>query len=141
MKAMAWRGVVSAEAMGHGSLGPGRKVGRIIIAVETPAADDGGVDGICRQFPVDTLRAGSGRIDAATFTAVRLLTGAAALALMMRRSEPPTNCDEARARFMAIQPLAGRLCGLLHPGVHADRRERGALVLFGCVQLTMIGAG
>jgi drug/metabolite transporter (DMT)-like permease len=85
------------------------------------------------------LALGSGRIDAATFTAVRLGSGAIVLALI------------ARSQAGSWMPLRGReptgplaLFAYAAPFSFAYLRigaAVGALVLFGVVQLTMIGYG
>lgn len=85
------------------------------------------------------LALGSRQIDAATFTAIRLVAGAVALAVI------------ARAQAGSWKPLRGRsvagalaLFAYAAPFSFAYLRigaAVGALVLFGVVQLTMIGYG
>ena len=81
---------------------------------------------------------GAGQIDAATFTAVRLLTGALTLAAITR-VRGGTSTD-ARGSWASSLWLAGYAVSftLAYTRIGASV---GALVLFGCVQLTMIGAG
>lgn len=80
---------------------------------------------------------GADRLDAASFTAVRLATGAAMLALILRlRAAGPRTGGSwpsaaALAGYAIFFTLAYRHIGA---GV-------GALVLFGSVQITMIGTG
>jgi drug/metabolite transporter (DMT)-like permease len=85
------------------------------------------------------LALGTGQIDAATFTSIRLVSGAAVLAVL------------ARARAGSWEPLRGggvagplALFAYAAPFSFAYLRigaAVGALVLFGVVQLTMIGYG
>jgi drug/metabolite transporter (DMT)-like permease len=85
---------------------------------------------------------GAGEIDAATFTFLRLASGAAVLALVVRArrgldAPPPTT-----RRRSIVGPLA--LFAYAAPFSFAYLRigaAVGALVLFGVVQLTMIGWG
>jgi drug/metabolite transporter (DMT)-like permease len=81
---------------------------------------------------------GAGRIDAATFTAVRLLTGALALSLITHARGPAP--VKARGSWRSSLWLAGyAVCfTIAYTRLGASV---GALVLFGCVQMTMIGAG
>jgi drug/metabolite transporter (DMT)-like permease len=74
-------------------------------------------------------------IDAASFTAVRLLTGAAVLALLAgpRRALRAGSWASAAALFIYAAPFSFAYLRL-DAGI-------GALLLFGAVQLTMIGAG
>ncbi|MFI5177663.1 MAG: DMT family transporter [Vicinamibacterales bacterium] len=80
---------------------------------------------------------GAGRLDAATFTFVRLLSGAVTLLLLARmRTRPDATggswpAAAALAAYAIFFTLAYRRIGA---GV-------GALVLFGAVQVTMIGTG
>jgi drug/metabolite transporter (DMT)-like permease len=85
------------------------------------------------------LALGSHRIDAATFTSIRLMAGAVVLALIVRRG--PGTLTPVRGRD-AIGALA--LFAYAAPFSFAYVRigaAVGALVLFGVVQLTMIGYG
>jgi len=80
---------------------------------------------------------GADRLDAATFTFVRLLTGALTLTLLARlrpRAERATGSwtsAAALAGYAVLFTLAYRRIGA----------AVGALVLFGAVQVTMIGTG
>jgi drug/metabolite transporter (DMT)-like permease len=83
------------------------------------------------------LRAGA--IDPGSFTAIRLAAGAVFLALLARPRQPITIPD---SRF----PLIGALLLFLYAAPFSFAYVRlttgtGALILFGAVQLTMIGAG
>ena len=83
------------------------------------------------------LALGAGEIDAATFTLVRLVSGAAVLALLVRAR---TGSLAALRRRGAVGPLA--LFCYAAPFSFAYLRigaAVGALVLFGVVQLTMVG--
>jgi drug/metabolite transporter (DMT)-like permease len=85
------------------------------------------------------LALGSHQIDAATFTAVRLVSGAAVLAALVRAQAG--SLVHLRRRG-ALGPIA--LFAYAAPFSFAYLRigaAVGALVLFGVVQLTMIGAG
>ncbi len=80
---------------------------------------------------------GNGLLDAPSFTLIRLLTGALTLALLVRlRSEPPA----ARGTWGSGMALAGYAIAftLAYTRIGA---AIGALLLFGAVQVTMIGAG
>jgi drug/metabolite transporter (DMT)-like permease len=80
---------------------------------------------------------GAGRLDAASFTAVRLLTGALTLALLARLRARP-------AHGTGSWPSAAALAGYAIAFTLAYRRigaSVGALILFGSVQITMIGTG
>ena len=83
------------------------------------------------------LRAGA--IDPASFTAIRLATGALFLAILARPAKPIAGRD---FRF----PLIGAFLLFLYAAPFSFAYVRlttgtGALILFGAVQLTMIGAG
>jgi drug/metabolite transporter (DMT)-like permease len=85
------------------------------------------------------LALGSRQIDAASFTAIRLLSGAIVLAILARRQE---RSWAPMGRGGATGPLALFLYAA--PFSFAYLRigaAVGALVLFGVVQLTMIGYG
>lgn len=77
-------------------------------------------------------------IDAASFTAIRLLSGALVLWLLLRWRGPATaasRADWTAAAMLFLYALAFSYAYLsLGAGI-------GALILFGCVQLTMLGAG
>jgi drug/metabolite transporter (DMT)-like permease len=79
----------------------------------------------------------AGQIDAASFTAIRLAAGALALALLLRRREPgvsrPGRWIAALLLFLYAAPFSFAYLEL--------SAGTGALILFGAVQLTMIGAG
>jgi drug/metabolite transporter (DMT)-like permease len=82
---------------------------------------------------------GAGAIDAATFSVLRVASGAALLAalhLARRRTGPPSRSGSwASAAALAAYALAFSLAyGTLHAGA-------GALILFGCVQITMLLGG
>lgn len=83
---------------------------------------------------------GAGLIDASTFTLVRLASGALVLALLSgRRAAEPASAPSAGSR--AISALALFLYAL--PFSLAYLRipaGTGAFVIFGCVQITMIGS-
>jgi drug/metabolite transporter (DMT)-like permease len=80
---------------------------------------------------------GADRLDAASFTSVRLLTGALTLAVLVRlRARAPAE----RGSWRSAMALAGYAIAF----TLAYRRigaSVGALVLFGSVQVTMIGTG
>lgn len=80
---------------------------------------------------------GEGRLDAATFTLVRLLTGALALHALTRVRPRPA---PERGSWAGMLALAGYAVffTLAYTRIGAGV---GALVLFGSVQVTMIGAG
>jgi drug/metabolite transporter (DMT)-like permease len=81
------------------------------------------------------LALGAGSIDAASFTLVRLLSGALTLAVLARRSRPAShgNWPSALALFgYAV------LFSFSYVRIGA---AAGALLLFGAVQVTMLGVG
>lgn len=83
------------------------------------------------------LALAGGRIDAASFTAVRLATGAIVLALLARgRNDPRTARTKWWAAFALFAYAAPFSYAYLRLGAAI-----GALVLFACVQATMIGYG
>jgi drug/metabolite transporter (DMT)-like permease len=79
----------------------------------------------------------TGRLDAATFMGVRLLTGALTLGLLvkLRRAPATERGSWTSAAALAAYAVAFTLAyGRISASV-------GALVLFGSVQITMIGTG
>jgi drug/metabolite transporter (DMT)-like permease len=82
---------------------------------------------------------GTGEIDAATFTAIRLVAGAIVLVAIVRARD---GAFDALRGGGAVGPLA--LFAYAAPFSFAYVRigaAVGALVAFGCVQITMVGAG
>jgi len=79
----------------------------------------------------------TGQLDAATFMSVRLLTGALTLWLLARLRSGPTT---EHGSWTSAAALAGYAIGftLAYERISASV---GALVLFGAVQITMIGTG
>jgi drug/metabolite transporter (DMT)-like permease len=78
-----------------------------------------------------------GRIDPASFGAVRLLAGALVLALVMRaRGQPVLGSGDWRAAALLFAYVA--LFSFAYVSLPAGT---GALILFGAVQLSMLGAG
>jgi drug/metabolite transporter (DMT)-like permease len=77
------------------------------------------------------------RLDAATFTAVRLAAGAAVLGVLARarRTQPP-----GRGSWASALALFGYAAGFSFAYEQLDAGT-GALLLFGAVQATMIGGG
>lgn len=83
---------------------------------------------------------GTDRLDAASFTSVRLLTGALTLALLVQLRARPADVRNERGSWQSAAALAGYAIAF----TLAYRRigaSVGALVLFGSVQVTMIGTG
>jgi len=80
---------------------------------------------------------GGGAIDAASFCAIRLASGAVALGLITTRSSPPLAWDR-RAWISAIVLFVYAVPFAL-AYIHLSAGT-GALILFGCVQLTMMTA-
>src|SRR3990170_4988873 len=83
------------------------------------------------------LALGTGAIDPASFTAIRLASGALFLILLVRSTarppDRPTSWRPALLLFLYAAPFSFAYIGLT--------AGTGALILFGAVQLTMIGAG
>jgi drug/metabolite transporter (DMT)-like permease len=81
------------------------------------------------------LALGAGAIDAASFASVRLVSGTAALLLVMlaRRTRPVGSWPSALALLLYAVPFS-----LAYVSLSAGT---GALILFGAVQATMIGVG
>jgi drug/metabolite transporter (DMT)-like permease len=87
------------------------------------------------------LALGAGAMDAATFTTLRLLAGACVLAAIVRAQGGPSPVGRAGRRGL-IGPVA--LFAYAAPFTFAYVRigaATGALVLFGAVQITMVGWG
>ena len=87
------------------------------------------------------LALGAGAMDAATFTTVRLLAGACGLAAIVRAQAGPSPVGRGGGRGL-IGPVA--LFAYAAPFTFAYVRigaATGALLLFGAVQITMIGWG
>ena len=87
------------------------------------------------------LALGAGAMDAATFTTVRLLAGACVLAAIVRAQGGPSPVGRGGGRGL-IGPVA--LFAYAAPFTFAYVRigaATGALLLFGAVQITMIGWG
>src|SRR5688572_482138 len=85
------------------------------------------------------LALGAGQIDAATFTAVRLVSGAVMLALLVRirsRRWSPLGGGSAAGPLALFAYAVPFSFAYLYIGAAV-----GALVLFGAVQVTMIGYG
>jgi drug/metabolite transporter (DMT)-like permease len=80
---------------------------------------------------------GPGLVDAASFTSVRLLSGALVLALLVRLSgrTAPVARDLRAAAALVVYALAFSLAYTRIPAA------LGALLLFGAVQVTMVGRG
>lgn len=84
------------------------------------------------------LALGSGRIDPASFTAIRLLSGAIVLGLLLRSRRGPTATTGGRWTGAFLLLLYAAPFSFAYLSLPAGT---GALLLFGAVQLTMIGAG
>jgi drug/metabolite transporter (DMT)-like permease len=80
---------------------------------------------------------GPGRIDAAAFTLIRLATGAVALAILLRIRRGP-RLDAGRWESAAMLAIYAVSFTAAYTRIAA---AAGALLLFGAVQVTMIGAG
>lgn len=79
---------------------------------------------------------GQGLVDATTFTSVRLASGALVLALLVRlRGGEPTARDFRASAALLVYALAFSLAYVRIPAA------LGALLLFGAVQVTMVGRG
>lgn len=80
---------------------------------------------------------GRGLVDAATFTSVRLVSGAVALGILVRVSGRPSSGtrDLRAAAALFLYALAFSLAYVRIPAA------LGALLLFGAVQVTMVGRG
>lgn len=85
------------------------------------------------------LALGSGRIDPASFTAIRLAAGALVLWLLLRRQPVATVPGPRSARWTGAALLFLYAAPFSFAYVSLPTGT-GALVLFGAVQLTMIGA-
>jgi drug/metabolite transporter (DMT)-like permease len=80
------------------------------------------------------------RIDPASFGAIRLLAGALVLAVAMRRGRQTPAPDGWRARLSSAALLFAYVA-LFSFAYVSLAAGTGALILFGAVQLTMLGAG
>lgn len=86
---------------------------------------------------------GAGLLDATTFTTVRLVSGALVL-LPIARANRDRSPQAGTARFGAIALSSAALFAYALPFSLAYRglsAGTGAFIVFGCVQITMIGAG
>ena len=83
----------------------------------------------------------AGQIDAASFTAIRILSGALALWFLLRALGPPTRTATPRAGRWAAAVLLFLYAAPFSFAYLELSAGTGALILFGAVQLTMIGAG
>ena len=79
-------------------------------------------------------------IDAASFTSVRLLAGAAALAVLVRARDKTVRLAASGGSFASAAALFGYASTFSLAYVHLDAGT-GALLLFGAVQVTMVGWG
>ena len=84
------------------------------------------------------LALGSGRIDPASFTAIRLFSGAIVLGLLLRYRSAPRAASTGRWTGAGLLFLYAAPFSFAYVSLPAGT---GALLLFGAVQLTMIGAG
>lgn len=123
--------VVANESPGYPS--PGLFL-RVRVWVLTAAA----MVGFSANSLLTRSALGAGLIDPASFTTVRLVTGAITLYLLVRLRRPPA--EISRGSWASAVALAGYavLFTLAYTRIGAGV---GALVLFGAVQLTMIGTG
>jgi drug/metabolite transporter (DMT)-like permease len=80
------------------------------------------------------------RIDPASFGAIRLVAGALVLAVAMRRKRQSSAPGQWRAQFTAAALLFAYVA-LFSFAYVSLAAGTGALILFGAVQLTMLGAG
>lgn len=104
---------------------------RVLLLTALAMAAFAGNSLLCRQALAHT------RIDAATFTSVRLVSGALALALLVRlRGGAPVAKGNWRSAFALFAYAAG--FSFAYVSLPAST---GALLLFGAVQTTMIGQG
>jgi drug/metabolite transporter (DMT)-like permease len=88
---------------------------------------------LCRA----ALRAGGSEIDAASFTAIRLATGAVVLVLIVSARR---DSIRGAGSWMSMLALAGYAIAFSYAYVEIGAAA-GALILFGAVQLTMIVGG
>lgn len=84
------------------------------------------------------LALGSGRIDPASFTAIRLLSGAIVLGILLRARGGARPASSGRWTGAVLLFLYAAPFSFAYLSLPAGT---GALLLFGAVQLTMIGAG
>ena len=84
------------------------------------------------------LALGSGSIDPASFTAIRLLSGAIVLGILLRYRGAPRAASKGRWTGAALLFLYAAPFSFAYLSLPTGT---GALLLFGAVQLTMIGAG
>ena len=88
---------------------------------------------ICR------LALGSGAIDAASFTSVRIVAGALTLLLIIRHQRPEASPKNGTGNIVSAALLF--LYAITFSFAYRSLSVgTGALILFGCVQLTMLGA-
>lgn len=88
---------------------------------------------ICR------LALGSNAIDAASFTSVRIVAGALTLLLIIRHQRPEASPKNGTGNFVSAVLLFLYAIAFSY-AYRSLSVGTGALILFGCVQLTMLGA-
>lgn len=118
-------------SMPSGRLSSGRTAGLTFLAL------------ICFALNSLLCRAalGGGRIDAASFTFARLASGAAVLFLLARATSPPNPTPGPGPRDRFFSALALFLYALPFSLAYVRiSTGTGAFVVFGCVQITMIGS-
>jgi drug/metabolite transporter (DMT)-like permease len=111
--------------------GPARLLPRVLLPATVAMLAFAGNSLLCR------LALKSASIDAATFTALRLVSGAAVLALIVRwRSGAFSTCGDWPSALALFVYAAGFSAAYLQLST-----ATGALLLFGAVQVTMIAVG
>jgi len=110
--------------------------------IVTVACTVGALVGFAANSLLTRAAVGPQLIDAVTFTSVRLLAGALALAALLRLTTRNRHADTAaRApRWAGAAALAGYAYAFAFAYTRIDAGT-GALILFGAVQLTMTGWG
>ena len=110
--------------------------------IVTIACTVGALIGFSANSLLTRAAVGPHLIDAVTFTSVRLLSGALALAALLRLTAPNRRAETpARSpRWAGAAALAGYAYAFAFAYTRIDAGT-GALILFGAVQLTMTGWG
>jgi drug/metabolite transporter (DMT)-like permease len=109
----------------------------MLAAVRTAAFTACALVGFAANSLLTRAALGTGRLDAASFTCVRLLTGAVTLLLLTRLIRRPVR-EGGSLRSAAALAGYAVFFTLAYSRIGAGI---GALVLFGSVQITMIGTG
>lgn len=109
------------------------------MSARTAALTGAALIGFAANSILCRLALGSRRIDAASFTGIRLLAGAVALAVLVRLARAPSEARRSGS-WISAAALFGYAAAFSFAYLQLGAGP-GALILFGTVQATMIGWG